>query len=65
MDIGNKGGPYAKANCDNIFDIHYLVFCTHQMSLVISDIQCVCKHLEKWALKAINAKKLDVLSKSI
>ena len=60
-NIGNKIGSYQIYDFDHRFDMNYMSYRRFQMSILISDIQALCRRLGVWAKTWTTAKKLDSL----
>ena len=60
-NIGNKIGGYQKYDFDHRFDMNYMSYRRFQMSILISDIQALCRRLSVWVQTCITVKKLDSL----
>ena len=60
-NIGNKIGGYQIYDFDHHFDMNYMSYRQFQMSILISDIQALCRRLGVWAKTCTMAKKLDLL----
>ena len=59
-NIGNKI-DYQIYDFDHRFDMNYMSYRQFQMSILISDIQSLCRRLGVWAKTCIIPKKLDSL----
>ena len=60
-NIGNKIGGYQIYDFDHRFNMNYMSYRQFQMSILISDIQSLCRRLGVWAKTFITVKKLDSL----
>ena len=60
-NIGNKIGGYQIYDFDHHFDMNYMSYRRFQMSILISDIQALCRRLGVWAKTWTTAKKLNSL----
>ena len=60
-NIGNKIGGYQIYDFDHRFDMNYMSYRQFQMSILISDIQALCRRLRVWVQTCITVKKLDSL----
>ena len=60
-NIGNKIGGYQIYDFDHRFDMNYMSYRRFQMSILISDIQSLCRRYGVWVKTCIMAKKLDSL----
>ena len=56
-NIGNKIGGYQIYDFDHRFDMNYMSYRQFQMSILISDIQSLCRRLGVWVKTCIMAKK--------